>query len=931
MDSNEFVGEKKPEVTKDRDFEAILNILVPATRRGGATQNIDGSDVRAPSRHLLEAAAQEKAEDITTGKNYTEMLTDVQLAREVLVSSIMSPQDMISTDVTFEINSDKLPSEVIAAAREVLDPHFTNVHNISDYLPAAIDEALFGSGADVRVVLPYTALDSIINHGGRVSTESIAPLVGVDGLPKRLGLLGQSDYTSLTDGELKTNGGTKSAVSFGVKLALESLGSESGTLPSFSTVALFDDKCQIVDNYDSIKLPALGQRITNEAVSRLVESQRFKGVYLAQEAFSNPQQQPDQSGHQAAVDQVNKRLAYSTGGGSLGVATTVGDPESYGKRSTARPLIMKVPTESMIPVTVPGNPEQHVGYFLIQDQEGNPIWLAKGSQNYRQIAGRLRGSTYDVKNVIGDQSFRQMFGNQRQDQPMTTQAMIDAYGSIMERDLRSRLRNGAYKAGVDIQMSTEIKRVMLARKLANCGTMLTFITRTQVTYFAFYYNDEGFGESLMDRTKITATIRSVLLFANTMASVRKAVGNTELKIELDPDDDDPAATVEYLFHEFSRTRNRAFPLAAQNANDTVTFLQNAGVSVAVSGNKAYPETRASTEDRSIGNVDPDTELEERQQKNHWQGMGLSPELIDGLSSPNFAESIVSGNLLMAKRVLVYQKTAVSISSEHCRQVIRADGLLFEDLVKAVGDELLKLKEEAIAGLYEYYELDPAADSNAQYKYVLLIREMVEDIIGAYRVVLPEPDVSKFTQQVAAMEAYSNALDSVLKNYITPDMINALITTEDGAAIDNFFAMVKGYYMREWLRRNNVMPELENLLDLKGESGSNIVESVRVHNEQLQSVLGELVRVFAGKSRDFEHDKEADQNNDADKLGADYTNASGGGSGSSDFGGGDDFGAGGDSFGGGDDFGGGDEFGSGDDLTGDTETPEAGDTPKPDEF
>lgn len=318
----------------------------------------------------------------------------------------------------------------------------------------------------------------------------------------------------------------------------------------------------------------------------------------------------------------------------------------------------------------------------------------------------------------------------------------------MEQDLKSRLQNGAYKAGVEINISNEIKRVMLARKASNSGTVLTFVPVSQVTYFAYYFNDDGFGESLMDKTKIISSIRSVLLFANTMMAVRKAVGNTELNIELDPDDDDPATTVEQLFHEFSRTRNTALPIASNSANDTITYLQNAGISVAVTGNKNYPETKVSQQDRSMGNVDVDTELEDSQRAKQWQGFGLSPESIDGLSSPNFAESIVSGNLLMAKRVLVYQKKTVQMISEHIRQYVYSDGTIFEELVRIIGNELHKFKPDAINNLYEYYELDPAKEENTEFKHVDLIRIILNDLVDSYTIQLPEPCIRSLPLPVA---------------------------------------------------------------------------------------------------------------------------------------------------------------------------------------
>lgn len=920
-----LVGEQKPSVIKDREVEALSNLLVRGNRNGGGAQRISGSSIRYPDRYLLEQRSREKADDIITSRNNAEVLTDITLAKEVLVSSIISPQDLISTDVTFEVANEKLPSEIVSATKEYLDDHFTNVYKISEFLPEALGDALFESGSYPLLVVPETALDSIINNSGRLNLEEIKPFLGADNFISPAGILGPSSFSKLEDGKLeKSNKATP--VATGIAFALESLGHTSIDV-SWSSKAVFDENCRVTDNIESLKLSALGRRVTQETISEAIAKQRVSPKFRQQMSTeAAPVGTPPSNELRDTMRVINQRLSSHTGS-PTGVAVAMAPVESYSRRPIGHPLVMKLPSESLIPVHVPGNPKEHVGYFLIQDQDGNPLHLSKGSQAYRQMMNRMRqGGAYDMNNVLSEQSHRQLFGNQRTANSMTEQAMLDAYGSIMEQDLCSRVNNGAHRTGIEINITNEVKRVMWARKSANVGTVLTFIPVSQVTYFAFFFNDEGFGESLMDKTKIISSIRSVLLFANTMTAVRKAVGNTELNIELDPDDDDPASTVEKLFHEFSRTRNTAFPIAAGSANDTVTYLQNAGVSLAVSGHKDYPETKLSQQDRSMGNVDVDTDLEDAQKAKHWQGFGLSPELIDGLSSPNFAESIVSGNLLMAKRVLVYQKAAIQMMSQHLRQYIYSDGTIFEELVRRISETLNKFKPESVTGLYEFYELDETKDQDVGgHSRIGLIRALLFDLVDSYSMQLPEPDVSKFKQQIEAMNEYKEALEQALPHYITADMVSTLIESDEGQAINDFYAMVRSYYMRDWLRRNNVFPELESLLDLEGESGANIVQSVTNHNEQIQRVLQGLKRVFAQNSRQYEFDKENDQEKDTDTFGEDLTekakSGGGGGMGSDfdgGFGGGNEF----DDMGGMGDMGGATEpvMGGGDESLGDADQP-----------
>ena len=128
-------------------------------------QRVSGSRIESPNRHRMETLANRTANNITDAASVTEMLPDVELARQVLNSSIISPQDMVSTDINFVVDNDKLPAEIVAC-KEVLDIFFSEEYSVEELLPKAIDEALWVSGAHVLAVIPETGLDSIINHGG---------------------------------------------------------------------------------------------------------------------------------------------------------------------------------------------------------------------------------------------------------------------------------------------------------------------------------------------------------------------------------------------------------------------------------------------------------------------------------------------------------------------------------------------------------------------------------------------------------------------------------------------------------------------------------------------------------------------------------------------------------------------------------------------
>lgn len=925
-------GKKQSAVRKQREIDQVLNLVVP-TFRGATGQPAGHSGIETPNRWDLEGLSQETADNVSTAANTIETLPDLELAAQVLVSSILSPQDMISNRVDFEIKNEDLPSEVYTPTKELLDEHFTNYHKIPEILPEAIREGLIEKGSYPIIVIPETALDSIINHGGALTLESISSSLDTEaGTGRAIGILGPCNKV-IRAGVISDKTSRNPGGAFGLALTFEEFSDTPARLSEDAT-SVWDKNTKITDNWDVLKFPLVNALVAEQRIARSMANHSARGLGKRNARVS-------MEGYGVRIDQNRSSTSVvNTGDGSSKVdkamarsrpglpsqAAAFADPGSYSRRPVGHPLVMKLPPESIIPVYVPGSPERHVGYFLILDELGNPVHRARGSNQYRQLENRLKTGTFDIKNSISDSAYRQLFGNQPTADKITLQQLQNSYDTIVVSDLKSRLNNGAYRGNADLHLTEEVRRIMMARQFANCSTQIVYVPANLLTYFAYDFNEDGIGRSLMDKTKIITTIRSVLMFASTMASVRKAVGNTEVGIELDPEDQDPEATVEEMMHMWSRTRNSAFPLAAGSANDIVSYLSNASVNVVVSGNKLYPETKMSQSDRQVANIDIDTEWGDKMRDYNWQGWGLSPELIDGVSSANFAESIVSGNLLMAKRITMLQRRTIEQMNDHIRKYIYCDGTLYDKLCESVKKTLKDFKDDEIKRLYEYFEAaevditnadevkpERGVDARAAFSSdgmsvsrtggtttleeakpevkekeqdEQLVVAIVEEIIDSYSVRLPEPDVAKFEDQAKAFQSYSSALETAMRAYLTPDMVQS-ITADDTQGYDAYVNSVLSYYKREWCRRNNFMTELEDLLDTEGEAGKAVNDSILEHQKTMQQMVGTYLSSVNATSRENANKESVLVKQDEKKYGEDFGGGGGGGSG-----GGDDWGGGG---------------------------------------
>lgn len=934
-------GKKLSAVRRGREIDQVLNLVVP-TYRGATGQPAGHSGIETPNRWDLEKNSQETADNISAAANTIETLPDLELAAQVLVSSILSPQDMISNRVDFEIDNDDLPSEVYTPTKELLDDHFTNFHKIPEILPEAIREGLIEKGSYPIIVIPETALDSVINHGGSLSLESLADAFDAQsGTGRAIGILGPANKI-IRNGVISEQHSRQTANqsgAFGLALTFEELSTTPQAL-SEGSVALWDSKTKITDNWDVLKFPIVNamvaqRRIEQSLINHSGRMGNRRGRRLSMEGYGvrldNNQSTNTVVNGENGGSKVDKAM-YRSRPGLPSQAAAFADPGAYSRRPSGHPLVMKLPPESIIPVYVPGAPERHVGYFLLLDELGNPVHRSRGSNQYRQLENRLKTGTFDIKNSISDSAYRQMFGNQPTADKITLQQLQNSYDTIVVSDLKSRLNNGAYRGNADLHLTEEVRRIMLARQFSNCSTQIVYVPSSLLTYFAYDFNEDGIGRSLMDKTKIITTIRSVLMFASTMASVRKAVGNTEVGIDLDPEDPDPEATVEEMMHMWSRTRNSAFPLAAGSANDIVSYLSNASINVVVSGNKLYPETKMSQSDRQVANIDIDTEWGDKMRDYNWQGWGLSPDLIDGVSSANFAESIVSGNLLMAKRITMLQRRTIDQINDHIRKYIYCDGTLYEKLCESVKKTLKDFKPDAIERLYAYFEAaevdvrdtqgnrrEGEVDARAAYvsdgvsvsrttpsptmegakedtkkaatiENEQLVVAIVEEIIDSYSVRLPEPDVAKFDDQAKAFQSYSSALETALRSYLTPEMVQGL----DGDDIRGFEAYVNSvlaYYRREWCRRNNFMTELEDLLDTEGQAGKAVNDSILEHQKVIQEMAGAFISTVSAGSRANANKESVLEKQDEKKYGENFAEpAAGAGDEWSDNSGGDEWGS-----------------------------------------
>ncbi|AEH03571.1 virion structural protein [Pseudomonas phage PhiPA3] len=764
-----------------------------------------------------------------------QLLPDLELVETVYVGSIIDPKALSDTDLTFSVDQAIFDSELSKHLLEPVEKYFKRDYKIDERLDLILRDCLFRKGASILAVLPENVLDNLINGRRQVSMETFEQIRNrvENTTTDNLGFLGHP-----TDQTISLEGYANNATTNRIR---------------------GDKHLTVTDNFNVLKVPGMSRRVREMSIAK-----KLRGNQVSLEAEV----------HNFGNDEIEKLYQSRLGGTEHTQVVT--SPRYMDRPSVGHPLILPLPMESVVPVFVQGRPHEHIGYFLLVDQHGYPISKDSTRDFYGELQAGWKGGKNSDNNSEVLRLTREALGNNTKRQDFEIDEIQQTYNAIIVNDLNNRLRNGMYDQELEIGITEEIQRIMLYRSWKAKNTQLVFIPAELLTYIAFDYNVNGIGETLLSRSKMIATMRSTLLMAETIGGMRNAVGRKRVNITLDPDDVDPEQTISNIQSNIMESAHRSFPLAAPDPTQAMDHLIRSGFDFAINTNGAdYAETKVEYDDynTSVNAGNPD--LQDRLRRMHISGMGVPPEKVDPMSSPDFATSVVQNDLVMSRRVRDKQKTFCQHLSKFIRSFVTHSSIIREELNKIVTDNAKML-------------ISP------EFKH-MTVQEVVDEFILSIEVSLPTPDNTQHERQSEALENYDRLLTTALESYITPELFPDELTQIPGLT-DQVMNHVKAMFKRQFMAQNNILPELNILTEMDGDKPAfSLLDFAALQ----QGTMAKAFLAFA------KHTQESKLH--LEKL---YKNVIEGNdeNGITPGGGGD--------FGGGNDFGGGDEFSNIDEGGGD---------------
>ena len=705
---------------------------------------------------------------------------EITKACEIVVPSIISPTDMRDGEISIKSTTEALDEDTNAKISSVLHEHFNGHLKLSEKLPDWIKECLYGAGSQPLLVLPITEIDTIISdptavisktkvyarenlstQWEKVSRETESRIAAIESKS----ILGIADcarrvpdpkHSTLDAETLKP--AVESAVStflqdlasaqkkpdglydFAAQWSKTSIGNNRGLkheLQMFATAAI--EAVSIDDNPDVLKL----DRARKSAKSAEITSRLVNNYSLATLITVNPETKP-----------------------------SVGDP-----------VIYELAPESVIPVFTPGTPSDHLGYFIVLDEFGNPVRTTEDSPVVNLSDNRQVTPASLYKAFGFDDTYALKGGQLKVEQDIL---MMNIYQTIIDAHLKSRLKSNGL-SNLYIGAPSSVYRCMFARYLSLRKTRLLFVPRDLMTYMCFRYNDDGTGRSKIEDIKFVLSLKITLLICRIMASMNNAINRKTLTINFAENMGDPIAFMQMAEKEYLDKMVTNFTYDPTEITRTLAQRSLTIKARNLPGAEAFDIASEPNEGRDTR---PDDGLMEDLSNMMILQLDVPASAYNMLGEHEFSRSIASNNLFFSRRIAAYQKPVCAHVARHVQ--------LYTGMSKTLKDKIA----EILSAGKSSREKKQANDTGTAEERSEKIDDQVADVIRHIKASLPSPSVAPNKTEFEELDAIITALNTAFEAVFDND----LGSTDDNP-IAVIRALVKSAAVRDYMNKIGILRDV----------------------------------------------------------------------------------------------------------------------------
>lgn len=841
---NDYTGQ----LARDPLAAAVMTKVTDPAPSQGRGKRPDGGTT--PLRTELAGLTSSRIRSTKNALRIYESLPEMETIVTIATSSMLSTKDLVNAALIYDCEDKDVPLAVRDALNEVVRGYFNDTRKLPKKVYRWVYDAMKWKGASPVLVMSDSGFDetfSLRKVAGE-STRSVDLREHLSNALKRVseqrGFLGEIkkkvETPKLLDRQMlalesligvnKSRAGGPQSLEIDLSAAFKPIldeytatfkvareSAKGNQTFQFNSQLSTTMNLSLTDNCEILKLPKMAQRLARES-----QGQQVPSSYLSEQAY-------DGTGPGKVLNGATKPEDLNLGRDRLTLSDLVEhdtnqpvDTKPYaemprlafGQKNNLDYTEIVLPASSTVPVTMGGDTRNPIGWLTIIDDMGN--FVNANSTMY----GDVNFYNYLTDTGMADSTINRAYAGLGHSNfaPEIAQRLSNRFGELAEDYFTEALGTAMGGVELDIPMTETFVKVLLTRHLAKRHTQVLYIPAENLAYFATAYDEDGFGVSLPERSFVISTVRMSLLFAYMNASVLNAARFMQYDIELSPDDMNGQETVDRLKSDILNSFNRRMPQWG-NMDDAWSMAANANIAFNVVGNQYYSSHKVSMSDTTPEYKSPDMDFDNELLRRTARLAWVDPDLVLNPENIEFASQIFSKSLIMTSQIQAAQEELSEPLSNYVKAGIKASPVvqakMLEKLVKLLGVET-KTGEfhEELAKLNGY----------------------IQTYTANVKVTIPPPDTSAAASQMDLFDKRVEFIDKIVDIVVNDTLVSKINEANLDFQGDELKALVRAYYIRNWMSQQGMETDLLNLVTDTDEQADNIKAISDEARDSIQMLL-----------------------------------------------------------------------------------------------
>lgn len=689
---------------------------------------------------MLEPISKELGDRKMDYAKLTALAPEIEQAASILVPSILSPNDFRKNNFSIIVDVDDEESNVLAKVNELLTEHFGERLDLETKLSSWVNDMLFKVGSKVILTLPTQVIPNL--KGTSISLETFS---------KTISKVEKLDYSgdmcsSIREDEDFTNAvcSIEGLVPIFEKTDQTEVKQRKAIKKYTSSgidkcVAKFDEMDMIgfTDNPLSMIQCDVDKVVSLEALDKNVLSKLNKSGN-----FVNLMK-PDKSMKEIRF----KDMKY----------IDIGD-HTEGSNGMF-PSLIELPSEAVIPITVEGSPSNHIGYFILLNGNGVPVSVETSSQE------DFINSSAGTQRV--DNMYQAFYGEaySRIQRKMVTETKSTIINTVYDSYLTKLMDNKLESLGLDkyqINMQSDLSRVMFSRLLKKTKTKVLFVPKSLVSYMAFDYHDNGIGRSKIDNIKFPLSLKVTLIIARLINLIEGSINRRRLNVTLDDSIGNPLEILRTIKKQMASNNLQGI---SYDPTTIMKGMREKEITVVPNKIPGIESFEIVNEENNITYPRADSDTMDEINNMYTSTLGVPPSALNRLSEDEFSRSVATNNIFFSNQLRDYQKVLCSEVSRMARTYISFSEKLQKDIISILGedkDNKAKTKKSRKAKKKVKATIKDGGDASTS--------DRLTNIINNIKLSLPSPTIAQDKAAFEELRNYIEILDNVLEKLYPEDLV-----------------------------------------------------------------------------------------------------------------------------------------------------------------